>query len=175
MNKKNLLLSTVIENTYSKEDIFRRLSILRKFFEHKFYKSGNISLDSFLSMNNISQPDKQAMMQWKNNLVEFITRENFYNYLNKTYSDIYNIPIVLVYIPYDINNKDIDVLGRWFRDNLHPFVIMEIRKDKNLIGGCAFAWQGVIYNYSLHFFLQKKRDDILNLISNYVHQNKHHN
>ena len=45
--------------------------------------------------------------------------------------------------------KEIQRLGRWFRENVNPRVVLEVRLDPNLVGGCQIIWQGFEGDFSL--------------------------
>jgi F0F1-type ATP synthase delta subunit len=62
----------------------------------------------------------------------------------------------------DINDRE--KLGKWFKDNLSPTALLDLKVDEKLIGGISFVWKGIKHEYSFKKMVQKKKDQILEIM-----------
>ncbi len=53
--------------------------------------------------------------------------------------------------------EEIQRLRQWFRQNVHPQALLEIRQDKKIIGGCQIIWQGFEGDFSLRKKFRERR------------------
>ena len=67
--------------------------------------------------------------------------------------EIKKIPTLVVYIPGPLSQVHIERIAKWCRKEIADRLFLEIKVDGRMTGGCAFAWQGVLYNFSLDYFL----------------------
>jgi hypothetical protein len=63
---------------------------------------------------------------------------------------------------------DIERLGKWLRKQNHPLTLIVFVKDPEKIAGLAFAKEGKMYDFSLNYFIHKKRTDIMNIFNDYA-------
>jgi len=54
--------------------------------------------------------------------------------------------------------EEIQRLGRWFRQNVDPRIVLEVRLDPNIVGGCQIIWQGFEGDFSLRKRLRESND-----------------
>lgn len=62
---------------------------------------------------------------------------------------IEKLPLAIVTLATTLPKEEIRRLGRWFRRNVNPQALLEIRQDKKMVGGCRIIWQGVEEDFSL--------------------------
>lgn len=51
--------------------------------------------------------------------------------------------------------EEIRRLEQWFREQVDPQILLDIRKDPSVIGGCQIIWQGMEGDFSLLKKLKK--------------------
>lgn len=65
---------------------------------------------------------------------------------------IEKLSVVIIILAVSLSKEEIRRLGRWFRQNVDPQILLEIRRDKKIVGGCRLIWRG----FEGDFSLQKK-------------------
>lgn len=162
----NQLLKTIIQNTYTKGDFLRRLNLLRGFLEQQFFKS-EATLEKYLKNIKASPLDQKALLSWGKEFYSSFDVNSLYQKLNTLSKGIKSIQNITLYIPLDSTDKDIDVLGAWFRQNISKSALIDLRFDKKRIGGCAVVLNNVYRDYSLHHFMNKNKTEVLDMLSTY--------
>src|SRR3989338_5603413 len=142
----------ILQNTFSKTDYLRRLTILREFLEKKYFSDGSITFLDFLNQIKASQHDREATVFWEEHFFNLFTKDN-------------------LYLPVMLDDYQIDDLGRWFRTNINPEVLMDIKINLLMVSGCAYVWKGKYHDLSLHYFLSKKQSIINKIIEAYAAEN----
>lgn len=161
------LAQKLLPNTYTENDLRRRLSIIRSFFEHLFFKDETITLENFLNSRNIPPSDTAAILSYNKNFYTYFSPTNYNQVIRSILKSIKEIPNITIYLPIDTNVSEIAKLGTWFRKNISATSLLDIRYDDKKIGGCALVTNNIYRDYSLHHFISKKRQDILDLVNNY--------
>ncbi len=171
MNEQELL-SIILQNTYTKADYLRRLSLLREYFEEKFFSINNQTMTDFLTSQNSSEEDLAAMSSWNPSFYNSFSRNNLYHLLDSLTKYIKEIPIITLYIPIDTSDSDKYALGKWFRTSVATDILLDIRIDEKKVGGLAFIKSSRFFDYSLPYFISKNRNNILKMIDNFAYASK---
>ncbi|HET8581455.1 MAG TPA: hypothetical protein VFL98_03240 [Candidatus Paceibacterota bacterium] len=68
------------------------------------------------------------------------------------------LPVLVLYVPAALSAAGVERLGRWCRANIDPSLMLSLHTDPAAAGGCIFAWQDHLHDFSLSYFLAKERD-----------------
>jgi hypothetical protein len=162
------VLNTILDNTYTKADLIRRMRFVRSFLEYSFFTdTGQKTIGNYLKSINASKADIEALNSYPEKFYQSFTRLNVYKIFKESVAKLKDVPTVTVYLPEEPEDEAIDEMGKWFRSKLESRVLLDIRHDPNKIGGCAITLGGKYRDYSLHYFVQKKKDTILDILKNY--------
>jgi len=74
---------------------------------------------------------------------------------------------VTVYLPFEPKGDFIAMVGHWLRKNTNKSVLMDIHFDPTVVGGCAVVWNNVYHDFSVHYYLNKHQDYLMDLIKEY--------
>lgn len=170
MNEQELL-TTITKNAYTKSDIQRRLRIFRGYLEHSFYSQENtLSLEDFLDSKQTASDDRSAIVSWGEAFAGAFTKDTMYHLIDMLIERSNDLPEINVYIPYEPVPGEIAKMGSWFRKNVNPAMLVNLHIDPTILGGCAFAWQGIYRDYSLRHYIMKHRDAIVDIIRRYAEE-----
>jgi hypothetical protein len=81
-------------------------------------------------------------------------------------------PKIVLYIPVILPYVEIKTVGLWFRRNVGKNILMEVRHDPQTIGGCAVVVNGVLHDFSIRYFIKKRKHDITSMIKKYHEERK---
>lgn len=166
----NQIQQIILQKTYTKSDYIKRVSILREYLETKFFKDGSLGFPRFLETINISENDRETLLVLDEHFFNLFTKDNLYLIINGLTESLKALPILTLYLAVNLDDSQINLLGRWFRQNLNPELIMEIRCNPTLVTGCAYAWNNHYKDLSLHFLLAQKEELINKIIESYVRE-----
>jgi hypothetical protein len=165
------LSNTVIKNAYTRKDISRRLRFIRELLEQEFFKGDDKpDVTKFLLTRHATTDDIDAFLSFGNDFYKSFNQDNIYKILKSISETIKKLPSIRLYIPYEPVPAEIIKIGKWFRGNVGDQIILDLHADPTLLGGCAFAYRGVYRDYSLRYYMLKKRDEITRLITQYVNK-----
>lgn len=166
-------MNTILANTYTKASLLRRIALFRSFLERKHYsKSGFKRLKTFFEEKAVSDDDAQALQAWSGVFTKRLARSTFYKKLETIRKEILALPSVTVYLPFKAEESELTKIGQWFRRHIRKQMMMDVKVDPSLVGGCALVWNGYYRDYSLHRQFKDKKEEINQLISDFEEKKK---
>lgn len=169
----NKILETILSNTFDKISLNHRLNLLKGFLEYQFFsphENTNLIylLNQYFTLKRESRDDFNALVSWDNEFFNSFDQKNLYRNFNKISQEVLDLPTVTVYLPFRPSIYEIPRLGGWFRKNVSPKAIMDVKSDKSLIGGCALIWKGIYRDFSLRFYIEKNKVKLTKVVSDSV-------
>ena len=80
------------------------------------------------------------------------------------------LPVLTLYLAVILDEVQMDELGIWFRNNLNPELIIDVRCNPTIVSGCAYVWNNNYKDLSLHNFLSQKENIINKIIDAYAQE-----
>jgi len=148
------ILDKILETAYVKADLLRRIRVIREHLEQKFFAQDKTK------KVEISPEDETLAGEF--------TKDNTYAYLNAINERVKTLPMVNIYVPIDVDAAQSTTVGQWVRANVDREALIEFHVELGAFGGCAFAWNGVYYDYSLKHYMHKKMDAIRKVLDGYT-------
>lgn len=164
----NQLQQIILSNTFTKADYLKRVRLMRAYLEQQFFTSEKMSFADFLAKLKISQRDREAILPYSQEMFKFFTYDNTYLLIDGLLASMKSLPLLTLYLAVILDDYQIDDLGKWFRQNLNPELLMEVHCNPALVSGCAFVWNGKYRDLSLHNFISKKQELITSIIQAYA-------
>lgn len=166
-------LKTILSNTYSRTSLKSRLSLLRDFLEFQFFSPhANPNLfyliNEYFLAKNISRDEFNAFMTWDYSFFNQFSKESFYAQLQHLEEEATKMPLIRLFLPFNPPVYEVPKLGIWFRENIAEDILVDIKLDPNLIGGCALVWKDVYHDFSLRYYLEKNKAAVKNEIERFL-------
>lgn len=162
------LLGTILTSSFVKTDVMRRIRIVREYLEQRYYTPGGTKeLPEFFTVAKIPEDDQKAITAWGKDFFSSFTKENAYDLLEHVLLKVKDLPTVNLYVPVEVSTDEAPKLGAWFRKNVNPTVLIELHVEQSTFGGCAFAWNGVYYDFSLRHYMHNKMTEIRKVLTDY--------
>lgn len=151
------------------QDLHSVLRILGNFFDTYFSKEDKETslYKAFTLFVKDSEEAKNLGDVWKGvdtNFLNSFTKENNNAVLHALEDIGRNAPHVVLYVPVLFPYKEIKKLSDWVRKNIGREVFMDMKVDVLSVGGCNIIWNGLYYDYSMQYFIGKKRSEIREMI-----------
>ena len=80
------------------------------------------------------------------------------------------LPVLTLYLAVILDDDQMDQLGIWFRKNLNPELIIDMRINPGLVSGCAYVWNNQYKDLSFHNFISQKQSLINKIIDSYAQE-----
>lgn len=165
-------LKTILSNTYTKSSLLSRISLLRNFLEFQYFlphEKQNLFflLNEYITDENISRDELNALTAWDYPFYDQFTPNNLYLTLKNLGTEALRLDLVTVFLPFYASIYEVPKLGTWFRKEINEEIILDIKVDVSLIGGCALSWKGVYHDFSLRYYLEKNKNKINSMLNDY--------
>jgi hypothetical protein len=167
------LFKNLIRTIYTVEDFHDVLGILKHFLNEYFYK-GHSKTTIYAAFTAFTEEHMKDRVEYAElgsvipkitaDFFSSFTKENSSSLLQEIESLADSVPHLVMYVPVRFPESLVQRLGVWVRKNVHEHTLLEIKVDRLSVGGCQFVWQGVFHDYSIQYFMNKKQNDIRNMI-----------
>ncbi len=161
------IISIILKNTYTGDDLVSRLALMRKYYESVLY-SGEFSQQANMVpvqevlRGPVDDNTLLALTEWRDEFAKIgIQPIVVYEALDAVEEEVTALPNATLYVPIRFKNEHIVTFGTWFRSNVQPNLMLNIRVDPATAGGCALVWNNVYYDFSFKYFVMKHRDMIV--------------
>jgi len=166
------MLETALSNSYTTSAIQRRIALLKEFFEYAFYATEPRQpteelFKDFAQVKEIESEHAEAVLMWGQKLFGTVTAGTLYAQINALLNDLKEVPVLTLYTPVKFSHDELAVLGKRIRSLSGKQLLLDDHVDSYLSAGCAFVWNGGYHDYSLSFFLSRKRAELTTLITRY--------
>lgn len=126
-------LDELLKNNFTQAQVYQELNRIKTEFERDFYQDKPIDF-------NKKRKEKEK--------------------LDSLAEGIRHLPRLRLTLAFKPTQQEIEEIGRWVRENVHPHVVLDLRLDARLLAGARLAWQGRVYDLSLREGLRRKRREI---------------
>lgn len=179
MEQNNIkdLASYLLPQTYSKTQAIKRLRLINKllnfiFFESKASQDLKTNLKLFReaalersSPEDLKELDFIARLDPK--FFELFKANLLHLQLKQLEEKVLGSKNIVLYIPFEIPDLEMERIGAWFKQNLGQETIFEINFDPSLVGGLAISVNGAYRDFSLRQKIADNKADILRLLTGF--------
>lgn len=162
----------LLQNTYTADTLYQRIRLLKEYYEARLYSQSqegkSVSVKDFCTQKNIESDMARALTQWEDYFREHASgAEEIIKTLHELEQNIHLLPSIVIYLPLIFADEEIAKIAGWFRTNVQKNMILEVKIDANVTGGCAFIWNSTYYDFSLRYFMRKERAGIVSMLNAY--------
>lgn len=151
------ILDTILTNTYTLSRLNKRVRLLNQSLSNKLYSAK-------FDLSKQGLVEKQDL-DWLNNLeiglIENITTDSFNSIFKDLSERIKQLKILVLYLALEQPEDEIENIGKYVRQNFNQNIILDIKLDPSLLGGCAIVWNGIYRDYSIRKKIEEEKVTIL--------------
>lgn len=160
----------MLQNTYTTDDLVERLGLMRIYYNKRLFVGGENSTLKEVIQNECDEHTFLSLEAW----VKVFEKENIqplvvFEALDTVQEDLGGVPAVTLYVPVRFSHEQIERFGVWFRENVQPNILLSLHIDPRATGGCSFIWNNIFYDFSLKYFIEKQKEDIVATFDKYTH------
>lgn len=153
----------ILEDTFTLSQLTRRVNLLKEVTSKKVFGGESTNLEEY-----IQREDLAWLKVLPPNFFSAFNKENFTTTFLELEKYISWIKPLVVHLPFDLPTDEIKKLGTYLRKNFASVMVMDIKIDPSLIGGCALVWNGVYKDYSIRKVLEENKVDIITKVRKFL-------
>ena len=154
------ILEKILITTYTMSSLKKRVKALKSRLSEHFFG------------NDTNKDMVIEELDWLNTYgVQFLNmfeKENFYQNFVKIEERVNAIHPLTVYIAFEVGDEEIKQIGSRVRDMYSNNLVLDLKYDPTLIGGCAFIWNGVYKDYSIKSKIVADKTKILGSFKSFL-------
>lgn len=161
MEKK--LLETILENTFTKADLERRLRLLKEYLVKSLFravKMGKVTPD-LLNIKVGTSSDLTWLENLPDTFFDHFNRHNLHQILDEIDKLRQDLSTLVIQLPVEFTESELSNIGSRARSLFGKTLLIDTHIDPPLIAGCALAWSGVIKDYSIKGRIDEQKEAIL--------------
>jgi hypothetical protein len=129
------------------------------------------ALDDYMGQEGLRHPgEPQGKLPKTSRLLDELAQTNSLNLLEQStrqhlgafLADVAaNAPVVHISFASDPSSAFLQKIVIWFRDNVHPSVLVRVGLQPTIAAGCALQTTNQYFDLSLRRYLQQNKDDLI--------------
>ncbi len=160
------LVSVVLDTSYTTSEVAERLALMRRFLEDAYFSADTTPtaerLEEFLDGEGVSDSaSRSALAAWLSAWAGALSRRELYRTLEAVEHGLAALPVLDITVPVRLAQEEIGRLGAWVRKYVDRHALLALRTDPEAVGGCRLAWHGAERDFSLRYFLEKHRSEVV--------------
>ncbi len=169
----NDITKQLSKNIYTKSDFHRQIALLQEFFEFLFFSDSEKKPEKKILRKFLKEKESDefknhsyAILELEDEFFKQFNKDNFYKLFLESKNEMEALPSLVLYLPVSFSQKEINLFGLWFRENLDKNIFLDIKIDSSIIAGCTFVWKNSNYDLSFKKLLNEKRAELVKIINN---------
>lgn len=168
------LQQQILSTAYTVDMAHHQVAVLQEVLEQALYHAiggANRPLEQrFTAALNAreDEAEKGALRSWGTDWLEGVTQESLQTELRSLRKWLQGVPTLLLYVPVTFDTATVAELSEWVRAEIGGSVLLDVKVDANMIGGCSFVHDAVYYDRSLHGRLRLAPDTVSEILDAYA-------
>lgn len=152
----NEILTTILKNTYSLNQLKHRLRILKANLLKTFFGGNPDSIPDV----NLPAQDQNWLKSLPESLYREFNKDNVYQIFDSIELEISKLKTLTMYLAFEPDELTLSQIGEYSRKNFSSTLLLDIKLDPNLFAGAALVWKGIYKDYSLRAKIEEKKVEI---------------
>lgn len=164
------IITTMLTNTYTTDDLTDRVALMRRYYSVRLFAGGEQATIESTLADMCDTYTLGCLGQWHQAFeAAHISPLVVYEALDEVEESVAGLPAVTLYVPVRFGHEHVVRFGTWFREHVMPNLLLTIRIDARMVGGCGVVWNDVFHDLSLRYYMDRSRDTIITLCNTYTH------
>lgn len=150
-------ISSLLSKTYTKNQALATVRLVKEFLYYLFFdlqlsSQPSARIDQFLKnrgLNTLPSQETKILISLEDDFYKSFNPKNLTAQLKRLEETISSIQEVIVYLPFEVPQEEVERMGQWFKKNLGEESLFNLNLDPTLVGGAALSYKGVYKDYSL--------------------------
>lgn len=164
------IISIMLTNTFTTDELVERIGLLRVYYNAVLFGGkGDAPLSAVLG-DSCSGETLEALAEWHAGFeAAGVQPIAVYEGLDSVEREVGGLPTITLYVPIRFSHSYLRGFGEWFRTHVQPNILLSVRTDPRMAGGCGLVWDHVFHDLSLRYHIAAHRDEIVNRFDAHTH------
>jgi hypothetical protein len=164
------VISIMLKNTFTTDDLVQRIALMRIYFSKRLF-SGTDHIPIHEALQGECTPYTLAALErWMDDFKDAaLSPLVVFEALDAIEEDLAGVPAVTVYFPIMFDVETVEGFGKWFREKVHPNILLTVHTDPTVAGGCSFVWNSIYYDFSFRYYVEKESAAVLKMFDTHLH------
>lgn len=165
------LIETIISNTYTVQDLERRLGVLRSCVEAALFTDTALTYLEECALylaNQASELDACAIKEWGETVLSVFSQSNINARMKELYEASERLPVFTIYLPVEFPEPELKSLCEWCRGVQAASTILDVHVDASVVGGCGVVAHDTYHDLSFEARKQEFPDLVANVLNQYA-------
>jgi len=164
-------INILLARTYTSDQLVERLGLLRDHYGAVLFKGASpVAFEEMLSPETDAYTRGVLRELIKAFARAEITDSQLYQAIPEIEWEVSRLPTTTVYVPVRFPPEELERLGQWFRTHVQPNILLTVRVDARVAGGCAVVWNNHYHDFSLRYYMRKHRAEIVSMFDRHTTQ-----
>jgi hypothetical protein len=168
------LLNVLHTTSFTVEDVYHRLGLVRRFFEQVYFSGSDVSetLEDFLTAVEVPADAAKALASWSRDWLADLDPSFFHERFEAVRERLQKIPTVMLSVPVALGVEEREAVGNWVRAHVATQgtaesrqgrlgVLVDLVVDPRAIGGCRIVVGGRYGDFSFRYFSEQNREQLI--------------
>jgi len=160
------IINTVLQDTYTSDELTERIGIMREHYGAKAFTPSEKDKSVQDRYGATIEPyTLNVLERWERVFTEMkLTPKELYEIMDEIEEEVSTIPSAILYVPIHFSSDYIAGFGKWLRENTKPNLLLTVRTDSRVSGGCAVIWNNTYYDFSMKYFVKAHRQSLVEMV-----------
>lgn len=161
----------MLANTFTTDELVQRVSLLRIYYGAVLF-GGHRDTDMAHVLGTMCDVETlDALQVWHQQFSEAGLQPTMvYEGLDSVEQEISGLPTVTLYLPIKFSHAYYRGFGKWFRTHVQPNILLAVRTDPRMAGGCGMVWDHVFHDLSLRYHMAQHREELVACFDKQTHE-----
>lgn len=165
------LIDIIISNTYTVQDLERRLGVLRSCVEAALFTDTELSYLEECALylaNQASEPDARAIKEWGEPVLSSFSQSNINACMKELHEASERLPVFTIYLPVEFPESELKSLCEWCRSEQTANMILDVHIDASVVGGCGVVAHDTYHDLSFEARKKEFPELVANILNQYA-------
>lgn len=152
----NDLLQAILTNTYTLQALHKKLEFLRQYYSAQFFNQAGLTFDEkdLLWLKSLGEQAEQFNANNLNITLETLDKK------------VEALDQLTMYFAVDLPQERLDEVVKKVRQNIKPDILVDVKIDPSLLGGCTLVWKGIYKDYSIKKKIEDNKTEVMEQFKN---------
>jgi hypothetical protein len=168
------LLNVLHTMSFTVEDVYHRLGLVRRFFEQVYFSGSDTSetLEDFLIKAEVPAAATKALASWSRDWLADLDPSSFHEKFETVRERLQKIPTVTLSVPVALGVAEREAVGSWMRAHVGARdageskqgklgALVDLVVDPRAAGGCRIVVGGRYGDFSFRYFSEQNREQLI--------------
>ncbi len=167
-NSAEPMVFSLFDVFYTYSDVNKALGFLRNFLETNLFSGQKVTPEEFSDANKLDQSYQDWLVKsLTNSEIKNLSSKDYLTFISALKVQIDSTPRLGIYFPFVFPEKNLAELAKKSAETVGQRVLLDIKFDPDLVGGCAFVWKGNYGDFSMRSLIKQNNEKVRSMLGEF--------